>query len=97
MHIQVLIGNADTCGRSQLQQVQDRLVEAGQDFPVIQAGAYAEDGLLTILEVRVNAGQREILVDDCTKGQILHVIAWQTCLEDDPRFEELTVHLARRA
>lgn len=97
MHIQVLIGNADTSGHSQLQQVQDRLVEAGRDFPVIQAGAYAEDGLLTILEVRLNAGQREILVDDCTRAQILHVIAWQTCLEDDPRFEDLTVHLARRA
>lgn len=96
MEIRVLIGNASGCGPSQLQQEQDRLLEAGHDNPIINAGAYAEDGLLTILEVRVNAGQREILVDDCTRGQIHSVLAWQSAVEDDAQFDDLVVQLARR-
>lgn len=96
MQICVLIGNASVCGSSQLQQEQNRLAQAGHDHPVINAGAYAGDGLLTILEVRVNAGQREILVDDCTRAQIHNVLAWQSTVEDDTRFDDLTVYLARR-
>ena len=96
MQIRVLIGNASASGRSQLQQQQDRLVQAGHNYPVINAGAYAEDGLLTILEVRVNGGQREILVDDCTRAQIHNVLAWQSSVEDDAQFDDLVVHLARR-
>ena len=96
MQIRVLIGNASACGRSQLQQEQDRLVQAGHNYPVINAGAYAEDGLLTILEVRVNGGQREILVDDCSRLQILKVLEWRSCTEDEPSFEDLVIHLARQ-
>jgi hypothetical protein len=35
--------------------------------PIIQAGAYGEEGLLQILEVRAAGGQREILVDACSR------------------------------
>ncbi|MEF9674163.1 hypothetical protein QNM99_26785 [Pseudomonas sp. PCH446] len=56
---------------SKLQSVQDRLDFAGESAPIIQAGAYGEDGLLEILEVRAAGGQREILVDDCSRQQIL--------------------------
>ncbi|OAI93071.1 hypothetical protein [Pseudomonas putida] len=96
MLIRVLIGNASADGRSQIQQERDRQVAAGQDYPIINAGAYAEDGLNEILEVRVNSGQREILVDDCTRAQIHSVIAWQASVEDDERFENVFVHMARR-
>lgn len=96
MQIRVLIGNASADGRSQLQQEKDRQEAAGQEFPVINAGAYAEDGLNEILEVRVNGGQREILVDDCTRTQIHNVLAWQSSVEDDVRFDDLVIHLARR-
>ncbi len=64
--------------------------------PSVNAGAYAGDGLLSILEVRFHSGQREILVDECTTAQILEVLAWQSCVEDDDRFDDLVVHLARR-
>ncbi|HCF0970789.1 TPA: hypothetical protein NH754_003205 [Pseudomonas aeruginosa] len=96
MLIRVLIGNASADGRSQIQQERDRQVAAGQDYPIINAGAYAEDGLNEILEVRVNSGQREILVDDCTRAQIHSVIAWQNSVEEDPQFEDVYVQLARR-
>lgn len=96
MQICVLIGNVSAHGSSRLQQEQERLVQAGYDHPVINAGAYAGDGLLTILEVRVNAGQREILVDDCTRAQIQNVLAWQSSVEDDTQLDDLTVYLARR-
>lgn len=96
MLIHVLMGNAVGCGQSQLQQEQDRLAKAGKDHSIVNAGAYASDGLLSILEVRLHAGQLEILVDDCTREQILEVLAWQSCVKDDDRFDDLVVHLARR-
>ncbi len=96
MLIHVLMGNAGDCAQSQLQQERDRLAQAGKDHSIVNAGAYAGDGLLSILEVRFHAGQREILVDDCTRAQIFEVLAWQSCVEDDDRFNDLVVHLARR-
>ena len=96
MQIQVFMGNAGDGQISKLQSVQDRLDFTGQSAPVIQAGAYGEEGLLQILEVRVAAGQREILVDDCSRQQILKVLEWQSCVEHLPDFDGLVVHLARK-
>ena len=62
----------------------------------IQAGAYGEDGLLEILEVRAAGGQREILVDDCSRQQILRVLEWQSCVEHERDFDGLVIHLARK-
>ncbi|WP_313005497.1 hypothetical protein [Pseudomonas sp.] len=96
MQIQVFMGNAGDGHTNKLQSVQDRLDLAGQRAPIIQAGAYAEDGLLQMLEVRAAAGQREILVDDCSRRQILRVLEWQSCVEHEPRFDGLVIHLARK-
>lgn len=96
MQIQVFIGDAGDRKTSKLQEIQDRLIAAGQNIPIIQAGAYGEDGLLQILEVRAAGGQREILVDDCSRLQILRVLEWRSCTEDQPNFEDLVLHLARQ-
>lgn len=96
MQIQVFMGSAGDGNTSKLQSVQDRLDFTGECVPIIQAGAYGEDGLLQILEVRVAAGQREILVDDCSRQQILRVLEWQSCVDHEPNFDGLVVHLARK-
>jgi len=41
-------------------------------------------------------GQREILVDDCSRQQILKVLEWQSCVEHEPDFDGLVIHLARK-
>ncbi|MHC8315724.1 hypothetical protein [Pseudomonas sp. LB3P31] len=97
MQVQVFIGNACDGKTSKLQEIQDRMISAGQNTPIIQAGAYGEDGLLQILEVRAAAGQREILVDDCSRLQVLKVLEWRSCTGDDPSFDDLVIHLARQA
>ncbi|VVN04181.1 hypothetical protein PS684_05038 [Pseudomonas fluorescens] len=96
MQIQVFMGNAGDGRTNKLQSVHDRLDFAGQSAPIIQAGAYGEEGLLQILEVRAAAGQREILVDDCSRQQILRVLEWQSCVEHEPDFDGLVIHLARK-
>lgn len=96
MQIQVFMGNAGDGKTSKLQSVQDRLEFTGESASIIQAGAYGEDGLLEILEVRAAGGQREILVDDCSRQQILRVLEWQSCVEHEPDFDGLVIHLARK-
>ncbi|NWD24891.1 hypothetical protein HX864_16585 [Pseudomonas yamanorum] len=96
MQIQVFMGSAGDGSTNKLQAVQDRLDFVGVSAPIIQAGAYGEDGLLEILEIRAAGGQREILVDDCSRQQILRVLEWQSCIEHEPSFEGLVIHLARR-
>lgn len=96
MQIQVFMGNAGDGKTSKLQSVQDRLEFTGESAPIIQAQAYGEDGLLEILEVRAAGGQREILVDDCSRQQILRVLEWQSCSEHEPKFDGLVIHLARK-
>lgn len=96
MQVQVFIGNTVDGQTSKLQEIQARLIAAGRNTTIIQAGAYAEDGLLQILEVRAAGGQREILVDDCSRLQILKILEWHSCAEDDPNFDDLVIHLARR-
>ncbi|MFJ3371040.1 hypothetical protein [Pseudomonas sp. NPDC086251] len=96
MQVQVFIGNAGDGKTSKLQEIQDRLIATGQNTPIIKAGAYGEDGLLQILEVRAAGGQREILVDDCSRSQILKVLEWRSCTEDHLGLEGLVIHLARQ-
>ena len=93
MQIQVFMGSAGDGKTSKLQSVQDRLEFTGESAPIIQAQAYGEDGLLEILEVRAAGGQREILVDDCSRQQILRVLEWQS---HEPKFDGLVIHLARK-
>ncbi|MFJ5237037.1 hypothetical protein ACIP86_09970 [Pseudomonas neuropathica] len=96
MQIQVFMGNAGDGKSNKLQAVQNRLEFVGESAPIIQAGAYGEDGLLQILEVRAAGGQREILVDDCSRQQILRILEWQSCTEEDPNYADLVIHLARK-
>ncbi|RON66602.1 hypothetical protein BK669_00390 [Pseudomonas fluorescens] len=96
MQIQVFMGNAGDGNASKLQEIQNRLERVGESQPVIQAGAYGVDGLLQILEVRAAGGQCEILVDACSPQQILSVIEWQSCTEEDPKYADLIIHLARQ-
>ena len=96
MQVQVFLGNAGDGKTSTLQEVQNRLATQGHSAPIIQAGAYGDDGLLQIIEVRAAGGQREILVDDCSRLQILKVLEWRSCAEDDPSFDDLVIHLARQ-
>ncbi|KAB0564283.1 hypothetical protein C9383_07335 [Pseudomonas palleroniana] len=96
MQIQVFMGSASEGKTSKLQSVQDRLDFTGESAPIIQAEAYGEDGLLEILEVRAAGGQREILVDDCSRQQILRVLEWQSCVEHEPNLDDLVIHLARK-
>lgn len=96
MQVQVFMGNAGDGKTNKLQAVQDRLAFVGESAPIIQAGAYGEEGLLQILEVRAAGGQREILVDDCSRQQILKVLEWQSCVEHVADFDGLVIHLARK-
>lgn len=95
MQVQVIIGSCNA-GTSRQQEILQQMKADGIDAPAIHAGAYSDDSLLEILEVRIEGGQRQILVDDCTREQILAVLTWQTSLEDSPQFEELQIHLVRR-
>ena len=96
MQVQVFIGNAFDSKTSKLQEVQNRLFASGITAPVLQAGAYGEDELLEVLEVRAVGGQREILVEDCSHRQILKVLEWRSCSEDNTTFDDLVIHLARQ-
>ncbi|MFL1490340.1 hypothetical protein [Pseudomonas antarctica] len=96
MQIQVFMGSAGDGKTSKLQSIQDRLDFTGESAPIIHAEAYGEDGLLEILEVRAAGGQHEILVDDCSRQQILRVLEWQSCSEHEPKFDGLVIHLARK-
>ncbi|WWL46003.1 hypothetical protein V5O39_14575 [Pseudomonas parakoreensis] len=96
MQVQVFMGNAGDGSTNKLQAIIDQLQALGQTHPVIQAGAYGEEGLLQILEVRAAGGQRDILVNDCSRQQILRVLEWQSCVEHEPDFDGLVIHLARK-
>ena len=96
MQIQVFMGSAGDGKTSKLQEIQNRLEWTRESQPVIQAGAYGEDGLLQILEVRAAGGQREILVDACSPQQILSVLEWQSCTEENPNYADLVIHLTRQ-
>ncbi|CAI8756051.1 Integron gene cassette protein [Pseudomonas sp. IT-P44] len=65
-------------------------------LPIIYAEAYAVDGLLGILEVRAARGECEILVMDCSRDQVQAVLEWNSC-DDEGEFEDLVIHLVRKA
>lgn len=72
------------------------LKETADGFPIVHADAYATDGLLGILEVRAARGEREILVMDCSRDQVQAVLEWNSC-DDEGAFEDLVIHLVRKA
>lgn len=62
-------------------------------YPIVYASAYAEGGLVAILEVRALRGEREILVMECNAQQIQAVLVWQSDTKED--IEDLVLHLVR--
>jgi len=65
--------------------------------PAVSAGAYGARGLVTILCVRAEGGQREILAVDCDRGQIHAVLEWRSEMEERVEFDDLVIHLVRKA
>ncbi len=65
--------------------------------PAVSAGAYGAHGLVTILWVRAEGGQREILVMDCDRDQIQAVLEWRSEMEESVEFDDLVIHLVRKA
>ena len=70
-------------------------IETGR--PAVNAGAYGARGLVTILWVRAEGGQREILVVDCDRDQIQAVLEWRSEMEESVEFDDLVIHLVRKA
>ncbi|ANY90462.1 hypothetical protein [Pseudomonas putida] len=68
---------------------------ADRRLPIVQADAYAVEGLLDILEVRAGRGEREILVLACSPAQAQAVLEW-SCLHDDGELQGLEIYLVRR-
>ena len=65
--------------------------------PAGSAGAYGARGLVTILCVRAEGGQREILALDCDRDQIQAVLEWRSEMEESVEFDDLVIHLVRKA
>ncbi|CAM3681480.1 hypothetical protein CCOS865_02076 [Pseudomonas reidholzensis] len=66
------------------------------DAPHVFAEAYATEGLLEILKVRVARGERGILVMNCSRAQVQAVLEWCTC-DDDGKLRDLAIFLVRQA
>lgn len=75
----------------------DRRVGNETGRPAVSAGAYGASGLVTILWVRAEGGQREILVVDCDRDQIQAVLEWRSEMEESVEFDDLVIHLVRKA
>lgn len=73
-----------------------RLTASAGEVPCVFAEAYAADGLLEILEVRVARGERGILVMDCSRDQVQAVLEWSSC-DDEGQLQCLEIFLVRRA
>ena len=73
-----------------------RLNPPGGGLPIVQANAYASDGLLGILEVLAARGEREIMVMDCTRDHVQAVLEWSSC-DDEGQLQDLEIFLVRRA
>lgn len=97
MHIQVITGNRATGKTKRLRNIEAQQHAKGNPASIIHADAYEERGLLAIMEVRVDRGERTLLVDDCSRAQIDEVLKWQTAVEEDERFKDLEIFLVRLA
>lgn len=72
-----------------------RLKPSTDGTAYVFANAYATDGLLEILEVRVARGERGILVMDCSRAQVQAVLEWGAC-DDEDLLKDLEIFLVRR-
>jgi hypothetical protein len=96
MQIQVMNGSRTEDSSDLIGFVIAGLKQTLDGLPIVHAEAYAVDGLLEILEVRAVRGEREILVMDCSRAHIQGVLEWNSC-DDEREFEDLVIHLVRKA
>lgn len=97
MHIKVIKGARETGKTRQLRQIEEQRNAQGKPTSIIHADAYAKEGLLSIMEVRIERGERTLLVDDCTRQQIDEVLKWQTAHDENDGLKDLEIFLVRIA
>lgn len=97
MHIKVIKGAKATGKTRQLRQIEEQRNAQGKPTSIIHADAYAQAGLLSIMEVRIERGERTLLVDDCTRQQIGEVLKWQTAHDENDGLKDLEIFLVRIA
>jgi hypothetical protein len=96
MQIQVMSGSSTDEASDLIGFVIAALKENIYGYPIVDANAYATDGMLAILEVRAARGEREILVVECSRAQIRAVLEWQSETEDNVDLKDLVIHLVRK-
>lgn len=97
MQVQVITGNAGTGKTTKLRSIEAQQLAEGRQAGIIHADAYSHHGLLGIMEVRLERGERTLLVDDCSSKQIEEVLQWHKEAEGNEQFKGLAIHLVRRA
>lgn len=75
--------------------VTSQLKPSTDGTPYVFADAYAIEGLLEILEVRVARGERGILAMNCSRAQVQAVLEWGTC-DDDGQLQDLEIFLVHQ-
>ena len=97
MQIQVITGDAGTGKTTKLRSIEAQQLVEGKQAGIIHADAYSHQGLLAIMEVRLERGERTLLVDDCSSKQIDEVLQWQKEAAGNEQLKDLAIHLVRRA
>lgn len=97
MQVQVITGDAGTGKTTKLRSIEAQQLAEGRQAGIIHADAYSHHGLLAIMEVRLERGERTLLVDDCSSKQIEEILQWQKEAAGNERFKDLAIHLVRRA
>ncbi|MHA6126276.1 hypothetical protein ACX3YD_08755 [Pseudomonas fluorescens group sp. PF-1] len=97
MQVQVITGDAGTGKTTKLRSIEARQLAEGKQAGIIHADVYSHKGLLEIMEVRLERGERTLLVDDCSSKQIDEVLKWQKEATGNEQLQGLEIHLVRRA
>lgn len=97
MQVHVITGNAGTGKTTKLRLIEVQQLAEGKQAGIIHADAYSHQGLLGIMEVRLERGERTLLVDDCSSKQIDEVLQWQKEAAGNEQLKGLVIHLVRQA
>jgi hypothetical protein len=96
MQIQVINDQDRDIAIAEIRRLNAVMAQFRKEGRTVYAEAYALCGLIDALEVRASRGHREILVLDCTTAQIQAVMEWRSW-DEDGDFEDLVIHLVRKA
>lgn len=97
MQVHVITGDAGTGKTTKLRLIEAQQLAEGIQAGIIHADAYSHQGLLGIMEVRLERGERTLLVDDCSSKQIDEVLQWQKEAAGSEQLKGLVIHLVRQA